>query len=132
MNKIIIFEGPDRCGKSEIGTALAKHLGLSYFKNHAEHDNFSNENFLSTAFTEAFYLLDMLKQVEFKENGIILDRHIPSEWVYAKTFERETSEALVFKVDEELAKLGAVIIYCYKDHITISDIWVAVKYLILF
>lgn len=116
MNKIIIFEGPDLCGKTEIGKELSKQYKLSYFKNNCEHENFRNNNFLGTAFVEAFYLLDMLKQVEFKENGIILDRHIPSEYVYSKVYDRITHEESIWKIDEELADLGATIIYCTKTH----------------
>lgn len=115
MNKIIIFEGPDRCGKTEIGKALANKLKLSYFKNSYEHSNFSNNGFISTAFVEANFLLDLLNQVDFKENGLILDRNIPSEWVYSKVFNRETKEELIFEIDKKLADLGAIIIYCYKD-----------------
>lgn len=116
MNKIILFEGPDLCGKTEIGKELSKQLKLSYFKNNTEHDNFRNNTFLQTAFVEAYYLIDMLNQVEFKENGIILDRHIPSEYVYSKVYDRPTHEESIWKIDEILAGFGATIIYCTKTH----------------
>lgn len=114
-NKIIIMEGADVTGKSEIGSALANQFGLAYFKNLAEHQSFSDLTFSQTAFVEANYLLCLLKQVEIKENGIVLDRHIPSEYVYSKVFERETNEDEIWEIDRQLAELGAVIVYCYKD-----------------
>lgn len=115
MNEIVIFEGPDRCGKTEISHALSKIRGLSYFKNHQEHKNFTQNKFNDTAFIEAAYLIDMLKQVQFANNGIILDRHMPSEYVYSQVFNRQTDMNAIWQVDEQLSMLGAVIIYCYKD-----------------
>jgi thymidylate kinase len=114
MNNILILEGPDRCGKTEIGKALSKQYFMSYFKNHREHENFTNQTFLGTAFVEAAYIIDMLKQVEFKDFGIIFDRHMPSEYVYSKVYNRPTHEESIWKIDKELADLGAVILYCTK------------------
>lgn len=36
--KIVFLVGPDRCGKTEIGKALAKRLGAMYFKASSEHN----------------------------------------------------------------------------------------------
>lgn len=116
QNEIIILEGPDRCGKTEIGKSLAKKRGLSYFKNHNEHKSFTTKTFLNTAFIEAYYLIDMLKQIQFGRRGIILDRHMPSEYVYSTVFNRETDDDGIWTVDTQLSMLGATIIYCYKDY----------------
>lgn len=114
MNNILVIEGPDLCGKSEIGQALSHQYFMGYFKNKTEHNNFKNNTFLQTAFVEADYLLSLLKQVEFKDFGIILDRHIPSEYVYSKVYNRQTDEEAIWKIDRELASMGAVILYCTK------------------
>lgn len=115
MQRVFIMEGPDSCGKTEIGKELANVYNMSYFKNIREHKNFISNNFINSAFVEAFYAINLLKQVQFKENGIIFDRHIPSEYVYSKVFNRETNEEVIWHIDDELANLGAVTIYCYKD-----------------
>ena len=60
MKYLLILEGPDRCGKTEIGQALAKKLNISYFKNSTEHDSFVNETFCVSAFVEAQYFLDFI------------------------------------------------------------------------
>lgn len=108
------MEGADRTGKTEIGMALANEYNLSYFKNSNEMNNFKQSNFYNTVFVEGFYIVDLLKQASFKENGIIFDRSIPSEWVYANVFKRKTAEDLIWKLDDDLASLHATIIYCYK------------------
>jgi len=116
MNKhILIFEGPDRCGKTEIGKALSEILGTAYFKNSNEQVNFVNKNTLDAFKYETHYLLQLLKQIQFGANGIVLDRHFPSEYVYAHAYDRKTDDALIWWFDDEFAKLGAKIIYCYKS-----------------
>lgn len=112
---IIIFEGADETGKTNIAEKLAKLHGFSYFKNHQEHKNFTSDSFKNTAFIEAGYLIDLLKQINIP-NGIILDRHMPSEWVYSKVYDRETNDSAIWEVDKQLANLNAVMIYCYKQH----------------
>lgn len=118
MNKekrILLFEGPDRCGKTEIGSALARNLNITYFKNKSEHENFINEDTLVKFKIETQYLLQQLKGLEYKNNGIVLDRHFPSEYVYSKVYKRKTDEDLIWHFDNEFAKLGTVLIYCYKS-----------------
>ena len=112
---ILIFEGPDRTGKTEIATTLGKFLNLDTFKNKKEHEVVEKGDNLNGLLYETSYLLQLLKQIKFGSNGIILDRHFPSEYVYAKVLKRETNEDFIWKMDEEFAKLNAVIIYCYKS-----------------
>jgi thymidylate kinase len=114
MNKIIIFEGPDLCGKTEIGKALSKELKMSYFKNTAEHNSFREDSFTQSAFIESNYLFSLLNQINFPDNGIILDRHMPSEYVYSKVYNRKTNFDLIWETDNKFANLNTTIIYCFK------------------
>ena len=115
MNKVIIFEGPDKSGKTTIAKELAKRYNISYFKNYSEQSNFVDKSFTQSAFIEANYLINILNQVEIKNNTIILDRHMPSEYAYSKTFGRKTNESLIWEYDEKFLKYSTVIIYCYKN-----------------
>ncbi|MFV2014778.1 MAG: hypothetical protein ACC656_05085, partial [Candidatus Heimdallarchaeota archaeon] len=112
---IILFEGPDRCGKTKIAKELAKILNLEYFKNFKEQINFTAKNTLDAFRYETHYLLQLLQNVKFGTNGIVLDRHFPSEYVYAHAYDRETDDHLVWWFDTEFAKLGTKLIYCYKS-----------------
>jgi thymidylate kinase len=115
MKHIIIFEGPDRTGKSEIGQTLADVLNIAYFKNPNEHNNFKEYNTLDAFRYDTKYILSLIQADVFKNSGIILDRHFPSEYVYAKVYNRKTDENLIWHYDNEFAKLNATIIYCYKS-----------------
>jgi thymidylate kinase len=113
--KLIIFVGPDMCGKTEIGKALAKRMKFQYFKNHSEHKRFKNEDFVNELKHCGPLTIQMYEQIEFEGNGLILDRFTPCEWVYSRVYGRATDEELIWELDNKLAKLEAVIVYCYKD-----------------
>ena len=115
-NQVVIFEGPDRCGKTEIGQALSVRMGYSYLKNKNEEFYFKQPYlFPLAAEIEGRYLLNFLNQVRFQHSGIILDRSMPSEWVYAQVYNRSYSD-FVWDFDSEMAAQGGKIVYCYKDH----------------
>ena len=118
LPKTIIFVGPDRCGKTEIGKELANVLKYQYYKNTSEGSFFSHED-----------KFDMLLRyhgpafVSFLENiqisgGLILDRFTPCEYAYAKTYGRSISEDIIWELDKRLAAIGTVIIFCEKDAYT--------------
>jgi thymidylate kinase len=113
-DKLIIFIGPDMVGKTNIGQALAKDLGIQYFKNTAEHDRFKERDFLNELKYCAPLTLLIYSQVEMTGGGLIIDRFTPCEYAYAKAYTRETDESLLWNIDKELKKLNAVLIYCYK------------------
>lgn len=120
-NKIFIFEGIDLTGKTEIAKAFANGFRLSYFKNEKEHVYFADQdskrtNFLLALEYEGPFLVTLLEQVQLK-NGIVIDRSIPSEYVYSCAFQRATNTALLWELDARLASLGATIIYCSKRDI---------------
>ena len=115
MNKIVIFEGHDRAGKTSICNELARQTGLQLFKNHNQLKNFAARSFANSVFIEANYVYQMLQQCKFEGGGIIFDRSMPSEYVYAKVFGRKTDLQMIEVFDEAMAQMDAKIIYCHKD-----------------
>ena len=107
--KIIIFDGPDGCGKTNISLALSALLNVPYFKNTAEWDFFENDpTYFKNCITYgAPFLLSYLQQ---SHASVIEDRGHPSEWVYSRVFNRETNEEVLKLVDQKYAELGTKIV----------------------
>ena len=63
--QVIIFDGPDGCGKTNIAAALSKVLDIPVFKNQFEWDNFdlgsSNNYFINAIRYQHPYILSFLK-----------------------------------------------------------------------
>lgn len=109
MQPIIFMVGPDRCGKTEIGKALARRLGLPYYKASEERNAFVNnqERFINDIRYACPARLDLLKQLG---TGIVYDRGYPCEWVYSRFFNRPSSDEAVFWLDDQYAAMGARIV----------------------
>ncbi len=112
--KIIIFDGPDVCGKTEMSLELSKRLGIPYFKNEGEWDFFEKDPgyFANCVKYGATFLCSFLKQVG---SSVIMDRGHHSEWVYSQVFHRNTDQKLLRKVDDAFADMGAVLIVPYRS-----------------
>lgn len=112
--RIILCEGPDRVGKSEIALALAKKYGIPYIKNTSEWSaGLRNKDyFVNTLRYAEPYFLSYLKQ---SGASVVLDRSYPSEQVYSEAFGRTTDHDALKFVDEEYAKLGAQIVICHRS-----------------
>tara|TARA_Y100000593_G_scaffold25146_1_gene50110 strand:+ start:6058 stop:6600 length:543 start_codon:yes stop_codon:yes gene_type:complete len=112
---VIIFEGPDGCGKTNIAQALAQKNDISYFKNKDEWSFFESD---PTYFVNALTYGDpyFLSYLEQTKASVILDRSYPSEWVYSKVFNRETNEAALEMIDRRYASLGTKIIIPYRSN----------------
>lgn len=113
----IIFEGPDRCGKTEIAAVLAKQLGTTVFKNTSEweHDIRDTDYFRQHLRYAATFMADFVSQ--FSPN-VIFDRSYPSEWVYSKFFDRKTDIQLIEKIDAKYANANTKIIICRRKNYT--------------
>ncbi len=107
--RIIIFDGPDMCGKTEMAQELSGRLGVPYFKNENEWKFFEKDpSYFKNAVTYGDpYFASYLKQTGA---SVIMDRWYPSEWVYSQVFNRETNLDAMAQIDHGMAKLGAVII----------------------
>ena len=114
--QIIIFEGPDGCGKSNIAAAISDHLCIPTFKNEAEWEHFpkgeKTDYFLNAIRFAHPHLLEYFRQTK---TSVILDRAYPSELVYSKIFNRETDMSALRYCDDLCASIGAKIIIPYRS-----------------
>lgn len=118
---IIIFEGPDGCGKTNIATALSGHLNIPYFKNESEWEFFENDpSYFVNALTYGDpYFLSYLEQTAA---SVIVDRWYPSEWVYSRVFSRKTNPKVLASIDKRAASLGSKIIIPFRtDYSQVVD-----------
>jgi thymidylate kinase len=107
--RIVIFDGPDSCGKSEMAKELSRRLGIPCFKNSDEHKYFIND---PGYFLNAIRYVDTYFTSYLESSGasIILDRAWPSEWIYSQALGRKTDFDLLRELDNRHAKLGTVIV----------------------
>lgn len=108
---MIALEGPDMCGKTQIGRELASKLSLAYYKNSGEWSgDLRTTDYFKNVLTYGTYIqTDMLCQVRPQ---ILLDRFYPSEWVYSKVFKRETDIDALARIDQMFARAGGRIVVC--------------------
>ena len=108
---LIAFEGPDRCGKSEIAAELSRQTGVPVFKNSGEWftDLRDPSYFKNLLVYGATFLADFMQQTKV---SVIMDRNYASEWVYSKYFNRETDLEILRKVDEKFAAAGGRFVIC--------------------
>lgn len=111
--RLIVFDGPDRTGKTEMAKELARRSGVPYFKNHLETPNFDDPDYYVRCceFVESFFL-PYLAQTGA---SLIQDRSYPSEWVYSRAFARRRDDELVRRIDSESARLGTRIIIPHRS-----------------
>lgn len=114
MQRVIIFEGADMVGKTEIAKALSLSLGIPYFKNENETKKFLDpkDYFVNTLKYADPYFVSFLKQTK---TSVIIDRHYPSEWVYSKVFGRPTDMEALQRTDTAFAEAGAIIVFCWRE-----------------
>lgn len=112
--KVILFDGPDGCGKTNMGQELSRRLDIPYFKNKKESMFFENDpSYFANALKYGdSYFCDYLKQ---SGASIILDRSFPSEWVYSKAFNRKTDDKMLKLIDSLYSDLGLIILSPYRS-----------------
>jgi len=115
--KIIVFDGPDGCGKTNISQALASDLQVPYFKNTDEWKYFIDDpSYFVNALTYGDpYFLSYLKQTGA---SVIIDRWYASEWVYSRVFDRPTRMDMLDAIDQRAAALGTKIVIPYRENYT--------------
>jgi deoxyadenosine/deoxycytidine kinase len=113
--KIIVYDGMDRCGKTEMAKELSHRIGVPYFKNGAEHTHFlkNPEYFINAIRYVDTYFTSYL---ESSGASVILDRAYPSEWVYSQALNRPTDMGILRELDERHCALGTRIIIPYRQN----------------
>jgi len=108
---LLVLEGCDRCGKTEIAKELSAHLGVPTFKNTGEWDTDLKDSsyFKNLLLYGGTFLIDFIEQTK---PSAIFDRYYPSEWVYSRYFKRETNDEILRKIDKKFAAAGGKIVLC--------------------
>lgn len=105
---IVILEGADMVGKTHIAAELSKQLNIPVVKVKRVERWFD-------PFIDLVYGGEtMVQMVEQTGYNFIFDRGYPSEYAYSRTYERPTSHDKILSMDARFAKMGALIVVCYK------------------
>jgi thymidylate kinase len=116
---VIIMEGPDGCGKTNIGKRLAQELGWDYFKVDSEKRHWAEGKFKEALEFDQTYLVQFLEQVQC---DVVIDRAYPSEFAYSAALKRDTNMEVLREVDRKFAALDAVIIILLRhDYSKVED-----------
>ena len=120
MNQnLIIFEGPDLCGKTNIAEEVSRRLGIPVYKSGREHDLFHDKN--SQYLTLKYGNYEMIKILETTNASIMFDRFFPSEWVYSQVYDRNRDLELVMEYDDYWSRLGGKIVWLDKPNMDGED-----------
>lgn len=106
----VIYDSPDKTGKTEMARELSRLTRAPYFKNRNEFGAFmsmDSEYFVSTLIYAEPFFCDFIEQ---SKGSFIMDRGFASEFVYSKAFDRESNDDWIRRVDEMYARLGTKII----------------------
>ncbi len=96
-------------GKTTIGNELSELLNIPSFK-------CAKENKWHDQLIDLIYAGETLTQfLEQTNTSVIFDRLFPSEFAYAKAYNRPTSYEKIMNIDSRYAKMGAKIIIFYKN-----------------
>lgn len=112
--KIFIFGGPDRCGKTTIARELSRQTGIPYFKPSGQQKTAiekPEQFFYQTTYGES-KLLDFLRQTG---HSAIIDRSFPCDWVYSRVLKRGAAWDAIDMLDREYSKLHTYLIFTLKS-----------------
>lgn len=119
LQRIVIFEGPDGCGKTNMAAELSRMTSIPTFKNRGEWDNFEkpDDYFVKCMrFGDFGYFSQFLKQTG---TSVILDRSWPSEAVYSRVLGRKTDHGVIDALDDIYSLMGTKIVIatrsCYDE-----------------
>lgn len=132
--QVIVFEGPDRTGKSTIADVIAKHYGTEVFMTNSRQCFLSDDQLIDNSSNLAEFNLSLVKYLSsMKRSGqlkknVVIYRSFMSERVYSDLLDRKTSECCNRICDWILRRMDATIILCdnkveknFKDDILDDD-----------
>jgi len=119
MQNLIIWEGCDGCGKTNIAAAVSEKLGIPVYKSGLEDQMFYDKDSQYLVLKHGNY--EMIKLLDVANSNIMFDRFFPSEWVYSQVFNRQQGLDIVLALDEYWSRLGGKIIWLDKPNIEESD-----------
>ena len=129
---ILVCEGADIVGKTNIGLALSNKLRIPYFKNRLETPSLYDKHYFFNTLKYAQPIV--LQLLEQTRQSIIFDRSYPSEFVYSQVYNRGTDFDLLASIDKRYSKLDTRIFIFerenysgLKDDIIESDKILAVR-----
>lgn len=105
--KVIIFDGPDGTGKTNIARELSRRMKIPYFKFSGEADYWRKGQFRTALEFDQPFMQQFLRQTG---HDVVWDRAYPSEWVYSQVFGRKTNWQLLASLDQHYAYMGAWIV----------------------
>ena len=109
MQKIIILEGHDQGGKSHIAAALSKELGIPVFK--VQRDKYNWDKNANLA-----YGTEQITQfIEQSKCSVILDRFMPSDFMYSRLFDRDVDYDKIWELDLRFSQMNTLLVICYKN-----------------
>ncbi len=123
MTNIVIFEGVDNCGKTNISEALCERVlkDHQYFKVKQEQLHISevdHEILKPAHLLQLNFFYELARQVDF---NVVMDRFYPSEYVYGSLF-RDIDEEQIWKYDKLYAALGTKIVILTKEDDQLEDV----------
>lgn len=107
--RVVIFGGPDRCGKTTIAKELSRQTGIPYFKPVNQSwfaQNDPGRFALQTEWGEP-KLYDFIHQTKA---SAIMDRGFPCDYVYSKLLGRHTAWNTIEELDKAYGELGALFV----------------------
>jgi len=120
--RVILVEGADRTGKTEISQELSRQMEIPYFKNSNDVKAFlkDDDSYFQNVvmYAEPFFT----SYLEQSKASVIMDRGYVSELVYSQVFNRPTDLDMLTLIDTFYADIGAFIVHCYRsDYKGIED-----------
>jgi hypothetical protein len=107
--RVVIFGGPDRCGKTTIANELSRQTGIPYFKP-SNQGHFARNDpgvfQLQTQWGEP-KLFDFIKQTK---HSVIMDRGFPCDYAYSKVLKRNTAWSMIDTLDQAYGEIGALFV----------------------
>ena len=116
---LIIFEGPDGCGKTNIAAEVSLMVDIPVYKSGLENDMFFDKN--AQYLTLKYGNYEMINLLDVTNASVMFDRFFPSEWVYSQVFKRNSDLDLVLKYDKMWNNLGGKIIWLDKPFMDVED-----------